>query len=642
MTEVTKDAWGDSTGADHHAGHNILVNSLGMLLRKALNNLVSITQSAVAFFDGQGNEAGNVVAQFGADGAQIGAASNSHLSMDYHSMQMVDKGGDTYLYVSDLRDDTGVASLAERFTGDGGTRAFTVSFPVSSVASVTVNGSAASYTRSNETFTMSAAPADEAEVVVSYTTTSEYAKAYTLGVRSSAAIGAMSMAEGSYTTASGMFSHAEGYMSTASGKYAHAEGCNSRAKNNCAHAEGLETDASGMYSHAEGYFTTAKRIGAHAEGNLSKALRDYSHAEGYRSEANGVYSHAEGSQSYATGIGAHAEGGTSHAYGQHSHAEGGGTYATGAAAHAEGSGGTASGSASHAEGVGTEASGDYSHAEGGYSTASGDYSHAGGFRTVAEGDCETRVGKYNIENSGAAFAVGNGTASNARSDAFAVSWGGAVRSASNVTVSFPDGSDTSDASRPSNLSRLFGMVDDNGRYSSYMQSQLRTDGYSFTELGARSWNGSASVTNLFRLTSNPDGSKGAYLSDPAVFCEALHVGDRVTHDQSTAVSMANGAWGDVCSISLPAGTWVIEATVQFASNATGRRYAAISETSATASATVQRQTAMSANAVSGAGTYLHTGATKVYAATTTVYLLGWQNSGAALSTYGCITAVRIK
>jgi hypothetical protein len=48
------------------------------------------------------------------------------------------------------------------------------------------------------------------------------------------------------------------------------------------------------------------------------------------------------------------------------------------------------------------------------------------------------------------------------------------------------------------------------------------------------------------------------------------------------------------------------------------------------------------NAVSGGTTYIHTGCTKVLTATTTIYLVGWQNSGGALNTYGCITAVRIK
>lgn len=61
--------------------HNILMNSLGILLRTGLRNLVSITRSAIAFFDGQGNDAANAVASFGTDGAQIGKTSGSNVSI---------------------------------------------------------------------------------------------------------------------------------------------------------------------------------------------------------------------------------------------------------------------------------------------------------------------------------------------------------------------------------------------------------------------------------------------------------------------------------------------------------------------------------------------------------------------------------
>ena len=112
------------------------------------------------------------------------------------------------------------------------------------------------------------------------------------------------------------------------------------------------------------------------------------------------------------------------------------------------------------------------------------------------------------------------------------------------------------------------------------------------------------------------------VSDPAAFCETLHVGDRVEKDQSTAVSMADSSWKNICSISLAAGTWIIEATAQYAANATGRRYAAISETTNAASAAVQRETCNSIPAVNGGTTFIHTGCTKVLTATTTIYLVG--------------------
>lgn len=61
--------------------HNALWNSLGMLFRSALNNLVSITRSAIAFYDGNGNDSANIVAQFGAGGATIGKPDSTRFAI---------------------------------------------------------------------------------------------------------------------------------------------------------------------------------------------------------------------------------------------------------------------------------------------------------------------------------------------------------------------------------------------------------------------------------------------------------------------------------------------------------------------------------------------------------------------------------
>ena len=62
--------------------YNSLWNSLGMLFRKGPNNLVSISESAVAFYDGNGNAAGNIVSSFGKSGIQIGNNSNTKITLD--------------------------------------------------------------------------------------------------------------------------------------------------------------------------------------------------------------------------------------------------------------------------------------------------------------------------------------------------------------------------------------------------------------------------------------------------------------------------------------------------------------------------------------------------------------------------------
>ena len=83
VTEVTQDEWELA-----HEGHNILMNSLGILLRKALNNLVSITQSAIAFYDGSGNESTDIVATFGTNGSKIGKSSNANVSTTSNSVKL--------------------------------------------------------------------------------------------------------------------------------------------------------------------------------------------------------------------------------------------------------------------------------------------------------------------------------------------------------------------------------------------------------------------------------------------------------------------------------------------------------------------------------------------------------------------------
>ena len=167
----------------------------------------------------------------------------------------------------------------------------------------------------------------------------------------------------------------------------------------------VETTAS--YGVREGYSTTASGTRAHAEGSGTKATGDYAHAEGVTTTASGGYGcHAEGYGTTASGI---------------------------RADHAEGQNTTASGGSSHAEGAGTEASGGASHAEGAYTVASGSWTHAAGYYTIAQRGFQTVVGEYNIADTGGdsrfglgdyALIVGNGTQSNARSNALATRWDG--------------------------------------------------------------------------------------------------------------------------------------------------------------------------------------------------------------------------
>lgn len=112
--------------------------------------------------------------------------------------------------------------------------------------------------------------------------------------------------------------------------------------------------------------------------------------------------------------------------GANSTAEGSNTIANGFSSHAEGADTIASGDYSHAEGVATTASGSHSHAEGWATTASGNYSHASGHHTNASHDNETAFGKFNQSKYNTIFSVGDGTADDARHNAFEITTTGGI------------------------------------------------------------------------------------------------------------------------------------------------------------------------------------------------------------------------
>lgn len=241
--------------------HNILLNSLGILLRTALNNLVSITRSAIAFYDGLGNNASNIVASFGSDGAQIGLSGESHVEINYQSMQLVDQDGDTYFQAEDLRNSSGLASfysgniMLPRTQYDAGIQ-------IAAVTELTIwSGdtgraiSSSGYTVSGSTVTLTeTTTAADTYWEVWYTTADGAAKAYTFGVRiSPLTAGASSLAEG-YSRADGAYSHSEGYGSRAMAVNSHAEGSRAYATGANSHAQNSSTRAASDNQTAMGRF----------------------------------------------------------------------------------------------------------------------------------------------------------------------------------------------------------------------------------------------------------------------------------------------------------------------------------------------------------------------------------------------------
>ena len=230
-------------------------------------------------------KSGSQVASFG-EKAVLGTEGKTRQELDYHSMVLYDKEGNQYFYVSDLRDDSGIAVVQNRFIGDGSTKNFVLANKKTAISSVTINGTATTaytVTDSNvdSTIKFTTAPANGASIIVVFTTSSVYAKAYTFGIRQSGSnvIGAMSVAEGFNVRASGYASHAEGESNAADGRNAHAEGWETMATGENSHSEGENNVSSGNNSHVEG-------CGSVASGNES-------HAEGYHTTASGQFSHAQ-------------------------------------------------------------------------------------------------------------------------------------------------------------------------------------------------------------------------------------------------------------------------------------------------------------------------------------------------------------
>lgn len=259
---------------------------------------VKITNDAVYIID----PSGNVVAVYSTY-TQIGKTGEAHTVIDYHSMQIMDKSNNAFFRVSDLRDDTGIATLSASYVGDGSTRIFRLEpRALNTSYTVKVNDAAVTsgITKTTSGVTFSTAPASGAAISIEYTTTSSEAKALTFGQRIGG-VGAMSVALGTSVTASGFHSYAEGDGARADAYCAHAEGYGTSASGYCSHAEGYGGEATGSWAHSEGYLTFATGSPSHAEGESTAASGGWSHAEGYETEASGSRSHAGGHGTVAKG-----------------------------------------------------------------------------------------------------------------------------------------------------------------------------------------------------------------------------------------------------------------------------------------------------------------------------------------------------
>lgn len=101
-----------------NGGPNILVNSSGVLLRKARNWLAQLTSGAVAFYDGNGNSASNLMGSFGPSGVRQYVAGVLRSLLDVEGLTIYDALGhvvgkfgdsarigpsDSYVYIDGYR-----------------------------------------------------------------------------------------------------------------------------------------------------------------------------------------------------------------------------------------------------------------------------------------------------------------------------------------------------------------------------------------------------------------------------------------------------------------------------------------------------------------------------------------------------------
>lgn len=107
---------------------------------------------------------------------------------------------------------------------------------------------------------------------------------------------------------------------------------------------------------------------------------------------------------------------------------------------------------------------------------------------------------------------------------------------------------------------------------------------------------------------------------------------------SDTISVPSGTGKALCSVTLDAGTWLIEGVVEFAANSTGVRAANLNIASGSTNNSI---TGCRVGAASSGTTDLPVQWVTKRTAQTTIYLNAYQNSGGALSVTGYLRAMRI-
>lgn len=195
----------------------------------------------------------------------------NYQKLDYHSLQLVDKEGNSYLYVSDLRDKNGLLDVEDYFPTIQRQLIFDLKYEATNTNyTVRVNGVVVGddvVTKRIDSIAFAVAP--NAPIRVNYTTRSIQAKAYTLGLRQNDApdkMGAFSVVEGYHNSAQGNYSHSGGYCSVAKGRSSFAHGDDVWAVGDGSVAFGNDNDVNGNYAYGGGIGCQVNGFAAFAHG----------------------------------------------------------------------------------------------------------------------------------------------------------------------------------------------------------------------------------------------------------------------------------------------------------------------------------------------------------------------------------------
>lgn len=483
----------DTTFISNPTGQNILMNTDGFSIRNGLLPMMTLDNDSLDFNVVDTTEDTYVTtASFSSTWAQIGQSdgSQSYMYLDFHSLRMIDKEGNPYLYVSDLRNDEGYYTMTEYHTGNSHTssdpiRIFLKFLPIDKATTIVEVSfdDGAHYTQiADNDYSVSD---NEVDVTlwtstnfmfrITYRTEDSSLKAYTFGTRNS-----------------------------------------------------YNSNDVGIYSYAVGYGVESSGYLSYAEGIRTVASGDYSHAEGYSSTASGENSHAEGDGVVASGLNSHAEGGNTTSSGLHSHAQGFNT--------------TSSGKYSHTEGLATRASGEHSHAQNRGTIAQGQSQTAIGAYNIANGSTSSRASTDH------AFIIGNGTANNARSNALTVDWDGNVEASGGAVTKGHVQAQSSILDRASTTapsSSVYGAGfyanDKNGDYiARFTSSQNSSNGMGALITGAKEVNGTVN-TNSFFVYLDASGNPHYWVTNSANFRADLSIqGALATSSWAPSITRTSG------------------------------------------------------------------------------------------------------